>query len=201
MGSINLNGVDVKIALTPVTSTILRISVYPAAEEAASSVLLDGPDMKPRDWEEPAAIVTDTDNGVLHVGEFTVSTEGDPMTVTITRNGRTVQRLMFDGDMTRFDMLTSRLYGLGHGFHSPMNRRGSIYDMAVNGQIRGIVDNYSATSAIPYLIGTGGWGLFFHMPWKSVFNLNGISHSSIRLKIPVGSCRVSRPLYRPFLIS
>ena len=175
MGSINLKGVDVKIALTPVTSTIMRMSVYPAAKEAAPSVLLDGPDIKPRDWEEPAAILTETDNGVLHVGQFAVSTEGEPMTVTITRKGRTVQRLMFDGDMTRFDLLNSRLYGLGHGFHSPMNRRGSIYDMAVNGQVRGIVDNYSATSAIPYLIGTGGWGLFFHMPWKSMFNLNGIS--------------------------
>ena len=161
------------IALTPVTGTIIRLSIYPEAEVAPPAELFDGPDLKPRDWENPAAVLTETENSDVRVGEFTVSTTGSPTMLSITRRERVVQRLILDGDKVRFDMADSKLYGLGHGFCSPMNRRGSIYDMAVNGQVSGMIDNGSATSAIPYLIGTGGWGLFFHLPWKSVFNLHG----------------------------
>jgi len=151
----------------------MRLSIYPETEVALPAELFDGPDLKPRDWEKPAAVLTETDSRKVQVGEFTVSTVGSPTMLTVARRGRVVQRLVLDGDRIRFDITDSKLYGLGQGFHSPMNRRGSVYDMAVNGQVSGMIDNGSATTAIPYLIGTGGWGLFFHLPWKSVFNLNG----------------------------
>jgi alpha-glucosidase/alpha-D-xyloside xylohydrolase len=173
VGKITIKGVEVKIALTPVTGTILRVSIQPASEGAAPAERLDGPDLQPRDWQQPTAVLTETDNDGVQVGECTVSTAGDPTVLTVARRGRVIQRLAFDGDVTRFDLGDSRLYGLGQGFHSPMNRRGGIYDMAVNGQVSGIIDNGSVTTAIPYLIGSDGWGLFFHLPWKAVFDLNG----------------------------
>ena len=40
-------------------------------------------------------------------------------------------------------------------------------------QVSGSIDSGSATCAIPYLIGAAGWGLFFHLPWKSILVLNG----------------------------
>ena len=38
------------------------------------------------------------------------------------------QVVALDGDVIRFDMGSSKLYGLGQGFNSPMNRRGGVYD-------------------------------------------------------------------------
>ena len=189
MGSINLKGVETSIALTPVTATILRLSVYPSADSDDPSETFDGPDIKPRVWGKPAAVLTEADSEV-QVGEFLVSTSGDPTTVFVTRGGRMVQRLLLDGDRIGFDLLESRLYGLGHGFNSPMNRRGALYDMSVNGQIKGMVENGSATSAIPYLIGTGGWGLFFHLPRKTTINLNGQS-SEMAQRVFDGYCEGS----------
>lgn len=175
MGGITVNGVYVRIALTPVLGTILRLSVFPDTETATPARLFDGPDIKQREWEDPAALLRESVNRDVQVGEFNVSTGGDPLMLTIARKGRTVQRLQLVANRVGFDIANSRLYGLGQGFTSPMNRRGSIYDMAVNGQIRGIIDNGSVTTAIPYLIGTDGWGLFFHMPVKLLINLNGVS--------------------------
>jgi alpha-glucosidase (family GH31 glycosyl hydrolase) len=193
-------GVDVRIALTPVTGTIVRLSIYPEAKVASPAELFGGPDLKPRDWEEPAAVLTETDSRQVRVGEFTVSTVASPTTLTVARRGRVVQRLVLDGDRIRFDIANSKLYGLGQGFHSPMNRRGSVYDMAVNGQVAGIIDNGSVTTAIPYLIGTSGWGLFFHLPWKSVLNLTGC-HWAVRPRELDGYCeRVDGNIWDLFVV-
>ena len=58
VGSINLKGVETSIALTPVTATILRLSVYPSADSDDPSETFDGPDIKPRVWGKPAAVLT-----------------------------------------------------------------------------------------------------------------------------------------------
>jgi alpha-glucosidase (family GH31 glycosyl hydrolase) len=161
------------IALTLLSNTILRISVYPDGLTENPRVFFDGPDLFPRKWAAPAAILTQSKDEVSTIGEFSVSVSTDPCVLTISRKGRRLQRFLLQDDKIRFDLNNSKLYGLGHGFASPMNRRGSMFDMGVNGQIRGIIDNGSATSAIPYLIGTEGWACFFHLPWKLIFNLHG----------------------------
>ena len=91
MSRIALNRVDVNIALTPVTGTIVRVSIYPASEAATPAELFEGPDLQPRDWAAPAAVLTGTGPRDVRVGEFTVSTSGnDPITLTVARGGRVV---------------------------------------------------------------------------------------------------------------
>lgn len=65
------------------------------------------------------------------------------------------------------------LFGLGHGFATRFDRRGHDYDLRTNGQIRGILENYSATSPTPYIISTEGWAVYFHQPWKGDIDLRG----------------------------
>ena len=175
MGNIRIKGIDISIAVTIVTDTIARISVFPDKLADPPHRQFDAPDLSPRNWQSPAAVLSQTDSQEIQAGSFVISITGDPAELSVSRQGRVVQRFLFNDDRIYFDLTHSKLYGLGHGFATAMNRRGSMFDMAVNGQIRGIVDNGSATSAIPYLIGTAGWACFFHLPWKLIFNLYGVS--------------------------
>ena len=164
---------DQRVALTAVTDTILRVSV---SADVAVAGRFDGPDLAPRTWHPPAAVLEATEAQEVRAGEFVVAISGDPTRLRVSRHGRAVQRLALDGDRLRFDVGPSRLYGLGQGFPPPMNRRGGIYDMALNGQIKGILEHGSTTSAVPYLIGANpssdsSWALFIHRPWKSLIDL------------------------------
>ena len=103
---------------------------------------------------------------------FTAALHGSKL--TISRSGKTMQALTFCQDgAIRFPLGTSRIYGLGHGYKQHPDRRGGCYDLRVNGQVPGIIHQYSATSPTGYVIGSEGWGLFFHQPWKGQIDLTG----------------------------
>ena len=91
MGRITVKGVDIKMVLTPVTGTIIRVSVYPASETATPAERFDAPDLQPRDWPEPAAVLTETDQRDMQVGGFTVSAVGYPTILTVARGGTAVR--------------------------------------------------------------------------------------------------------------
>jgi alpha-glucosidase (family GH31 glycosyl hydrolase) len=54
-----------------------------------------------------------------------------------------------------------------------MNRRGGVYDMRPTRPRMGTLDHEGSTTAIPFIIGTDGWGLFVHSPQDCLFNLGG----------------------------
>lgn len=161
------------IALTSVTRTILRISIYSDSEAVSLEVALDGLDLQPRDWSPPAAILSLGTEARAEVGEFQVSTARQPAAINIRRNQHQVQRLALDGDRLRFDLGASRLYGLGQGVPSAMNRRGGIYDMHPTHPRMGTLDHDGSSVAIPFIIGSEGWGLFVRAPQDCLFNLGG----------------------------
>ena len=172
--SFSLSGVQVKVCLQELSAKTLRVSVLPRGESVRD--VFSTLDLKDGCWPEPAIATDGADgNRSFAVGDYTVSITPDPLTVTAVRRGKVVQALSFDGKTgaVRFPLGAGRLFGLGHGYATPMNRRGHVFDLRVNGQVRGIFENYGATSPTPYVVSGEGWALYFHQPWKATIDLSG----------------------------
>lgn len=165
---------QVKVGLQLLSDKVLRVAVLPLGESVRE--VFSTLDLRDGDWPEPD-VVSDGSPGhtSLRLGGFSVAISAAPLTITVSRRGRVVQKLCFDqaDGHIRFPLGDGRLFGLGHGYATPMNRRGHVFDLRVNGQVRGIFENYSATSPTPYVISTEGWALYFHQPWKGTIDLSG----------------------------
>lgn len=165
-----IEGIPVKVCLDAVSAKALRISILPVSESVKETFsTIDLTDA--HSWGEPPLSVTQEDT--LEIGGFTVSFSGT--TITIMRAGIKVQSLQIDpeGKGISFPLGGGHIFGLGHGYKTLLDRRGENYDLRVNGQVLDIIQNYSATSPSPYIIGSEGWALFFHQPWKANIDLRG----------------------------
>ncbi|MGB7284678.1 MAG: TIM-barrel domain-containing protein [Candidatus Acidiferrum sp.] len=97
----------------------------------------------------------------------------DPLTFTITGvKGQTIQQLSLDKESGVVSFVTGDgpLLGLGEG-GPQFDRRGSI-DRMKNGQGGYQLATHGARVPIPWLIGTGGWAMFFHQPFGT-FDFSG----------------------------
>lgn len=167
---LSIQGIPVKLCLESIAPHILRASILPEAESVKDVFsTMDLTDR--REWGEPSLSVRD--DGEYAAGEFTVTLSGTD--VMIRRGEKAVQTLSFDpeGKGISFPLGQSRIFGLGHGYKQHPDRRGASYDLRVNGQVPGIIGQYSATSPTGYVIGSEGWALFFHQPWKGTIDLTG----------------------------
>lgn len=165
---------DVKLAIQTLSEKTLRISLLPA-EESVKDVF-STLDLENREWTEPSLCLNGSEGTqTVHAGEFAITVEPEPLKIQVSRKGHPVQDLSVCGETgsVYFPLGKGALFGLGHGYKTPMNRRGEEYDLRKNGLIRGIMENYSATSPSPYVISTDGWALYFHQPWKGEIHLTG----------------------------
>lgn len=167
-------GVQVKVCLQLLSHKVLRVTVLPIGESVMN--IFSTLDLRDGISPEPD-LVSDGSQGssTLALGVFTVHIGSAPLCISVRCDGRLVQSLCFDEahGYVRFPLGKGPLFGLGHGYATGMNRRGHVFDLGVNGQVRGIFENYSATSPSPYVISTEGWALYFHQPWKATIDLSG----------------------------
>jgi len=199
MGVLKIAGVPVKVCLDAISKKTLRVAVLPRNESVKKT--FSAIDLDEREWGEPRLSVSEAggdgkfvakyDRHIVEIDSVSISNDNDAtepdffkvsvtdgnvsFAINITRGGRILQQLTVSKTTgaVKFPLGGGRLYGLGHGFARHFDRRGGVYDMQTNGQVRGIVENYSATSPAPLVISTGGWALYFHQPWKSVIDLRG----------------------------
>lgn len=172
--SYTILGHKIKLCFQTLSDRTLRMAVLPEGEsvkEVFSTLDLDG-----RSWQEPAVCLTGGEGvGEIRVGEFDVGIRPQPFGVTFSRKGKRVQQLTISQETGEvlFPVGKRALYGLGHGFREQPDRRGNVYDLRMNGQLRGYQENYSAISPTPYVISAEGWALYFHQPWKGKIDLSG----------------------------
>lgn len=172
--SMNIDGTVVKVCMESVSAKTLRVSLLPAAESVRD--VFSAYDLADRDWGEASTATVGCEaSPQFQFGEFGVKVSYSPIRLEITYRGKPLQVLDIceKTGTVSFPTGSGPLFGLGHGYKTRMERRGNNYDLRVNGQVRGIIDNYSATSPTPYVISTEGWALFFHQPWKGAIDLSG----------------------------
>ncbi len=167
---LSIQGTPVKVCLEQIAPQILRLSILPQEErvhDVFASMDLTGR----RTWSEPTLAAHE--DGTYTAGDFSVTLQGPSLSVAC--EGKAVQTLTVDpeGKGISFPLGKSRIFGLGHGYKQHPDRRGASYDLRVNGQVPGIIGQYSATSPTGYVIGSEGWALFFHQPWKGTIDLTG----------------------------
>ena len=163
--------VGLELRITAMNANTLRLSVA-AIDEILDRTYGDG-SVVARIWPVPLLKVGDSQTPqTIAWGKNKIAVEVKPLRLTVEREGRGIaQELVFDVTMNRitFRYGDGPIYGLGGGLH-PLDRRGT-KDMMRNGSGENL-RIYGARTPIPWLVGTSGWGLFFHEPTGS-FDLTG----------------------------
>jgi alpha-glucosidase (family GH31 glycosyl hydrolase) len=157
---------DYEVRLTPVSEYTIRLSVLPIRRGTAGSIACDGSLVRTA-WGPPAATIRDAFQAqTIECGKMKVQVAPNPLTFAITTaEGQTIQQLSFDDETGIVSFLTgdAPLLGLGEG-GPQFDRRGSI-DRMKNGQGGYQLATHGARVPIPWIIGTGGWAMFFHQPF------------------------------------
>lgn len=169
---VQVAGRTVEVQITAVNPRVLRISLLPIVDgkmkQISHSLVL-----APTHWPEPAARLRSETNQTVSWGKMKVSVTTAPVGISIeTAAGKKLQQFSVDpaNAEVRFLLGDSPIYGLGEG-GKQFDRRGAMYRMAHGERVRDLKTN-GARLSIPWIIGTEGWGLFFHLP-LGAFNLSG----------------------------
>ncbi len=160
-----------ELRVTAMNANTLRLSVA-AIDEILDKTYGDG-SVVARTWPAPLLKVEDSQTPqTIAWGKNKITVGVKPLRLTVEKEGRASRRSW------SFDVATNRItfrygdgpiYGLGGGLH-PLDRRGT-KDMMRNGSGENL-RLYGARTPIPWLVGTSGWGLFFHEPTGN-FDLTG----------------------------
>jgi alpha-glucosidase (family GH31 glycosyl hydrolase) len=169
---LRLAGQDVELAITEVSERTVRITLTP--KETAQ--LLDaGPVLVPRSWPEPAFRATALPTGqTLNLNRRRVTIKPAPLTIEVaSAAGKLVERLTFDESSAgvSFRLGAGPVLGLGGG-GAGFDRRGT-FDAMNNGHRAGEYQIFGSRVPIPLVIGTEGWALFFHRPFRASIDLRG----------------------------
>jgi alpha-glucosidase/alpha-D-xyloside xylohydrolase len=168
-----ISGIEVTLFITSMSEHTLRISLLPVDShlEPAQAFTANGlrDQLRP---PPPGHILRQAPEEALTCGKFSVRVTDSPITITVTQEGTESQRLMLDDTTGRvsFDLFGQPVFGFGEGGHQ-FDRRG-VADVMRNGQFKPDQFVNGGRSPIPWLIGPGGWGLFFHHP-AGTFDLTG----------------------------
>ncbi len=169
-----IGDIRVKVCLEEISESILRVSVLPANESVSS--VFSRFDLADRPWGESSTASDGFDKTEsISTQSFSARIAAKPFSIKVSRGGKQLQSLEIDSENgeVRFDLGSGPLFGLGHGFKKHFDRKDEYYDLKTNGQVPGIIENYSATSPSPYIASTEGWGVYFHQPWKGSIDLRG----------------------------
>jgi hypothetical protein len=157
---------EIEIQITSPSENTLRLTLLPVRSGTVSAVPNDGSLLR-TDWGPPAAILRGalTDHSVK-CRRFSVQVNTNPVSFTITDTHDVVlQRMRFDAQSGSLSFITGdgHLLGLGEG-GPQFDRRGSIDEMR-SGQGAYKLQTHGGRVPIPWIIGTEGWGMFFHHPF------------------------------------
>jgi len=169
---IQIAGQPVEIALTPVSSQTVRITIQAIENGSAQAIPIDGALVK-EDWGRPAARLRTIDHSrSVKCGELSVKVSGNPLAIRVESKGRLVQELTSDSNTGQLSFQIGESPVLGFGQGGPQfDRRGKV-DRMGSGQGGYQLGTHGGKVPIQFLIGTSGWAMFIHQP-LGAFDLTG----------------------------
>jgi alpha-glucosidase (family GH31 glycosyl hydrolase) len=165
-------GSNTEVLLTPVTNQTVRVTILPL--DASGKLAALKKDLVLAVNEHPPAFKADVTKpaGEIRVNDLKVKVAYAPLSLSFyNKANKLFQRLTFSdktGEVA-FYTGTQPLLGLGGG-GSSFNRRGTYDEMEV-GYALNESQIFGSRVPVPYLIGTEGWSLFFHLPYRAAFDL------------------------------
>jgi alpha-glucosidase (family GH31 glycosyl hydrolase) len=170
-GDITIVGRPVEIGLTQLSPQTIRLSIVPVEKGQPTSIPDDGSIVQ-QAWRPSGERFRSLGHErQITFGDLAVAFSPDPMSISVFERRRLVQRLVIDrktGSVS-FD-ISGPVLGLGEG-GPQFDRRGQKDEMR-NGQGGYRLRTHGGRAAIPWLIGTNGWAMFFHDPFGA-FDLTG----------------------------
>jgi alpha-glucosidase (family GH31 glycosyl hydrolase) len=173
--ALRFGGQDAELTISQVSERTIRITLLPKDGAQAEARLDAGPVLVRRPWPEPAIRATEVKSEhILALKNHRLTIKSLPLTIDVaSKSGKLVQRLSFDekSGAIAFRLGEGPLLGLGGG-GAQFDRRGT-FDAMNNGHRPGEYQIFGSRVPIPFLIGTEGWGLFFHRPFRGSIDLRG----------------------------
>lgn len=164
--NLHVTGEDCEVQLASVSAHTLRLSILPIKQGVVSGIPFDGSLLKTAWGPLVARLRGDLPSQAIKCGDHKISFSLQPLAFTITTlQGQTIQQLSINEETGVVSFLTgdSPLLGLGEG-GPQFDRRGST-DRMRSGQGGYQLATHGGRVPIPWLIGTGGWAIFFHQPF------------------------------------
>ena len=154
---------DLEIRIAPVSAHTFRLTVLPLSNGQAAPLPVDGC-LVQESWGAPLATLrAGAKARTIRAGGTAIAYSPDPLTFAI---GNGVQTLQLDAASGRLSFRTGDAPMLGLGEGGPQfDRRGSNVDRMRSGQGGYQLRTFGGRVPIPWLIGTGGWAMFIHMPY------------------------------------
>jgi alpha-glucosidase (family GH31 glycosyl hydrolase) len=163
--TLSLRSEPVELTLTAVDAQTVRITIQPLRNGGAAPVEVDGALLE-RAWPAPVAQIRSLSGSrLVRSGDLNVSVASHPFRISIEKSGgRAVQEVTFEESIgaVEFNVAGGLLLGLGQG-GPQFDRRGQV-DAMVSGQAGFHLGTHGARVPIQLLLGTAGWGIFFHAP-------------------------------------
>jgi alpha-glucosidase (family GH31 glycosyl hydrolase) len=159
--------------LTPVSDHTVRISVLPVKRGSAIPVPSDGSLLKTSWGAASAKLRVEAQAQTIECKDMRVSFSASPLAFTIANlQGETIQKFNIDEETgaVSFSTGASPILGLGEG-GPQFDRRGST-DPMKSGQGGYQLATHGGRVPVPWVIGTGGWAIFFHQPFGT-FDFTG----------------------------
>jgi alpha-glucosidase (family GH31 glycosyl hydrolase) len=162
-----------EIHISPVSAHTVRLSLLPVRSGQPLEIPWNGT-LVQKSWGPPVAKLREEfKTETIRCGDLLIDVSPNPFSFGFrTAKNRTIQELTVDRltGAVSFDTGTSSLLGLGEG-GPQFDRRGSA-DSMVSGQGGYKLATHGGRVPIPWIIGTGGWALFFHQPFGT-FDFTG----------------------------
>jgi alpha-glucosidase/alpha-D-xyloside xylohydrolase len=163
---------QVEIQITPVSTCTFRLSILPLNNGSVGDIAMDGSLVK-KSWGSPIAKLRAAPTRTISAGNLRLKISFEPVSIEVANlQGDVIQQLAWDQNADIFSFLngSSPLFGLGEG-GPQFDRRGSTDSMR-SGQGGYKLATHGGRVPIPWVIGTSGWGMFFHQPYGA-FDFTG----------------------------
>jgi len=168
-------GKEVEIALTSVSAHTFRLTVVPLVDGKPGEIPDDGTLLETA-FGAPAVKWGPSGRGAaraqtVKLGDLRVQFTPDPLEFAVeTSKGEKIQHIRIDKEtaVVSFTSGTAPLLGLGQGGQG-VDRHGHVDPMRsgqVSNQSYGLRTS-GARVPVPWLIGSGGWAIYFHQPFGS----------------------------------
>ena len=163
---LRIAGQAVELQIGAVSAHTIRITALPLQSGAIPPLPDDGA-LLPQTWRPTRLRGAQT----MKFGAIQVKFSPDPLSFAIAASGAPTQSLRIDSDTGAVSFQTdgAPLLGLGEG-GPQFDRRGSV-DRMRSGQGGYQLRTHGGRVPIPWIIGAGGWALFFHHP-EGAFDLS-----------------------------
>jgi alpha-glucosidase (family GH31 glycosyl hydrolase) len=165
-GTIRFNGSPAELVVSEVSERAVRIELFPLDEQGKARPAIPSTVLVPFATRERLRTRESAREKQLRVGKLRVAIKTEPLAISISRDGKLVQELIFDDVASTNAGIAFRteatVLGLGEGAQQ-FDRRGAFYPMEPSwgGWNRPVLGSVVPS---PFVIGTEGWAMFAHRP-------------------------------------